>query len=94
MFSFPVGGGSESKSISTNIVEALKHAKTVGAKVLGIVGRDGGYTAEVADACVVIPVISPDTVTAHTESFQAVVWHLVVSHPKMKVAEMKWESVK
>lgn len=94
MFVFSVGGGSEQKSISINIVEALKHAKTVGAKVLGVVGRDGGYTAEVADACVVIPVISPDTVTAHTESFQAVVWHLLVSHPKMKVAEMKWESVK
>jgi D-sedoheptulose 7-phosphate isomerase len=94
VFVFSVGGGNEHKSISTNIVEALKHAKTVGAKVLGVVGRDGGYTAEVADACVMIPVISPDTVTAHTESFQAVVWHLVVSHPKMKVAEMKWESVK
>jgi D-sedoheptulose 7-phosphate isomerase len=94
VFVFSVGGGSESKSISTNIVEALKHAKIVGAKVLGVVGRDGGYTAEVADACVIVPVISPDTVTAHTESFQAVVWHLIVSHPKMKIAEMKWESVK
>jgi D-sedoheptulose 7-phosphate isomerase len=94
VFVFSVGGGSEQKSISTNIVEALKHAKAVGAKVLGIVGRDGGYTAEVADACVIIPAISADTVTAHTESFQAVVWHLIVSHPRMKVAEMKWESVK
>jgi D-sedoheptulose 7-phosphate isomerase len=94
IFVFSVGGGSERRNISTNIVEALKHAKIVGAKVLGVVGRDGGYTAEVADACVIVPVISPDTVTAHTESFQAVVWHLIVSHPRMKLAEMKWESVK
>ncbi len=94
IFVFSVGGGNSQQNISTNIVEALKHARTVGAKVFGIVGRDGGYTAQVADACVVIPVISPDTVTAHTESFQAVVWHLIVSHPKMKQAEMKWESVK
>lgn len=94
VFVFSVGGGSEQKNVSTSIIEALKHAKTVGAKVLGVVGRDGGYTAEVADACVIIPVISADTVTAHTESFQAVVWHLIVSHPEMKVSEMKWESVK
>lgn len=94
VFVFSVGGGSEEKSISTNIVAALKFAKQVGAKVLGIVGRDGGYTAKVADACVIVPTISPDTVTAHTESFQAVLWHLLVSHPRTKVAEMKWESVK
>lgn len=91
---FSVGGGNEEKNISVNIVVALKYAKMVGAKVIGIVGRDGGYTARVADACVVIPTISPETVTAHTEAFQAVIWHLVVSHPKMKQAEMKWESVK
>ena len=94
VFVFSVGGGSEEKSISTNIVAALKFARQVGAKILGIVGRDGGYTAKVADACVVVPTISQDTVTAHTESFQAVLWHLLVSHPRTKVAEMKWESIK
>lgn len=94
VFVFSVGGGSKEKNISANIVEALEYASSVGAAILGIVGRDGGFTAKVADACVVIPTASPDTVTAHTESFQAVVWHLVVSHPRMKVAEMKWESVK
>lgn len=94
VFVLSVGGGNKEKNISTNIVKALEYAKERGAKVLGIVGRDGGYTARVADACVVIPTISADTVTAHTEAFQAVVWHLIVSHPRMKVAEMKWESVK
>ena len=94
VFVFSVGGGNEEKNISANIVEALKYTKAVGAKILGIVGRDGGFTAKVADACIFIPVMSPDTVTAHTESFQMVLEHLIVSHPKMKVAEMKWESVK
>ncbi len=94
VFIFSVGGGNEEKNISANIVEALKYAKAVGAKILGIVGRDGGFTATVADACIVIPVMSPDTVTAHTESFQMVLEHLIVSHPKMKVTEMKWESVR
>jgi D-sedoheptulose 7-phosphate isomerase len=94
VFVFSVGGGDREKNISTNLVEALEYAVSVGATILGIVGRDGGYTAKVADACVVVPVVSPDTVTAHTESFQAVVWHLLVSHPRIKVAEMKWESVK
>lgn len=94
VFIFSVGGGNEEKNISPNIVEALKYAKSVGAKIFGIVGRDGGYTAKVADACIIIPTISSDTVTAHTESFQAVIWHLIVSHPKMKVTEMKWESIK
>ena len=93
VFVFSVGGGDRTKNISANIVEALKYAQDVGATILGVVGRNGGYTAEAADACVVIPTISPDTVTAHTESFQAVVWHLIVSHPRMKVVEMKWESV-
>jgi D-sedoheptulose 7-phosphate isomerase len=93
VFIFSVGGGNAEKNISANIVEALKYAKAVGAKVFGIVGRDGGFTARVADVCVVIPTVNPETVTAHTEAFQAVVWHLVVSHPKMKVSEMKWESV-
>ena len=94
VFIFSVGGGNQEKNISVNIVEALKYAKACGAKIIGIVGRDGGYTVKVADACVVIPVISSDTVTAHTESFQAVLAHLIVSHPKMKIVEMKWESVK
>jgi D-sedoheptulose 7-phosphate isomerase len=94
VFVFSVGGGSKEKNISVNIVEALEYASGVGATILGIVGRDGGFTAAVADACIVVPTVSPDTVTAHTESFQAVVWHLLVSHPRIKVAEMKWESVK
>jgi len=94
VFVFSVGGGIEEKNISANIVDALRYAKEVEAKIFGIVGRDGGYTAKVADACIIIPIISSDTVTAHTESFQAVLWHLIVSHPKMKIAEMKWESVK
>ena len=94
VFVLSVGGGNKEKNISANIVEALEYANASGATILGIVGRDGGYTAKVADACVVIPTVSPDTVTPHTESFQAVIWHLVVSHPRVKVAEMKWESVK
>jgi D-sedoheptulose 7-phosphate isomerase len=91
---FSVGGGHAEKNISMNLVKALEYAKEVRAKVLGVVGRDGGYTAKVADACVIIPTVNPETVTPHTESFQAVVWHLLVSHPDMKVSEMKWESVK
>jgi D-sedoheptulose 7-phosphate isomerase len=91
LFVFSVGGGNLEKNISANIVESLKLAKRIGAKVLGVVGRDGGYTAQVADACVVIPTLSADTVTAHAESFQAVVWHLLVSHPHLKRNEMKWE---
>jgi len=90
---FSVGGGNAEKNISVTIVEALKLAKSVGAKVIGIVGRDGGYTAKVADACVIIPTVNPDTVTPHTEAFQGVVWHLIVSHPALKKHEMKWESV-
>jgi D-sedoheptulose 7-phosphate isomerase len=94
VFVFSVGGGSKEKNISANIVEALDYAVSVGATILGIVGRDGGYTAKVADACVIVPTVSSDTVTPHTEAFQAVIWHLLVSHPRVKVAEMKWESVK
>ncbi len=90
---FSVGGGHAEKNISANIVEALKLAKSVGAKVVGVVGRDGGYTAQVADACVIVPNVNPDNVTPHTESFQAVIWHLIVSHPKFKTQEGKWESV-
>jgi D-sedoheptulose 7-phosphate isomerase len=90
---FSVGGGDAERNISANIVRALQYAQKVGATICGIVGRDGGFTARVADACLVIPAINPATVTAHTESFQALVWHLLVSHPKLKAVEMKWESV-
>jgi len=94
VFVFSVGGGNKEKNISSNLVEALKYAKEARAKIFGIVGRDGGHTAKVADACVIVPPINSETITPHTESFQAVVWHLIISHPRMKVSEMKWESVK
>ena len=94
VFVFSVGGGSKEKNISVNVVDALKYAKEAGAKIFGIVGRDGGHTAKVADVCVIVPPINPETITPHTESFQAVVWHLIISHPEMKVSEMKWESIK
>jgi D-sedoheptulose 7-phosphate isomerase len=87
-----VGGGSLEKNISPNIVTALQHAKEVGAKILGIVGRDGGYTARVADACVLIPTVNPESITPHTEAFHAVIWHLLVSHPRLKANPTKWES--
>lgn len=92
LFIFSVGGGNLEKNISPNLVEALKLAKSVGSKVIGIVGRDGGYTAQVADACVIVPTVNPDNVTPHSEAFQAVVWHLLVSHPKLKANQTKWES--
>ena len=92
LFIFSVGGGNLEKNISPNLVEAIKLAKTVGAKVTGVVGRDGGYTAQAADACVIVPTVNPDTITPHSEAFQAVVWHLLVSHPKLKVNQTKWES--
>ena len=92
LFIFSVGGGNLEKNISPNLVEAIKLAKTVGAKVTGVVGRDGGYTAQAADACVIIPTVNTDTITPHSEAFQAVVWHLLVSHPKLKVNQTKWES--
>jgi D-sedoheptulose 7-phosphate isomerase len=91
---FSVGGGSLEKGVSPNLVAALQFARTTGAKILGIVGRDGGYTAEVADACVIVPTLNPARVTPHAEAFQAVVWHLIVSHPAIKRAENKWESVR
>jgi len=94
VFVFSVGGGNADKKISVNIVRALEYAKEINARIFGVVGRDGGYTAKVADACVIIPTVNPETVTPHTEAFQAVVWHLIVSHPAMKINEMKWESVK
>ncbi|HMG04552.1 MAG TPA: SIS domain-containing protein, partial [Chthoniobacterales bacterium] len=89
-----VGGGNVEKNISPNLVAALQLAKERGASVLGIVGRDGGYTAQVADVTILIPTVNPDNTTPHSEAFQAVVWHLLVSHPKLKVAQTKWESTR
>ena len=94
VFVFSVGGGDAERRISANIVRGLQLAEEVGATISGVVGRDGGYTARVADACVVIPVVNSDTITPHTESFQAMVWHFLVSHPRLRAAEMKWESVR
>ena len=93
VFVLSVGGGSIDKNISVNLVAAVDHARETGARVLGIVGRDGGHTARLADACVIVPSVNPQTVTPHTEAFQAVIWHLLVSHPLLKVRETKWESV-
>lgn len=92
VFVFSVGGGSLERNVSPNLVLALRFAKEVGACILGVVGRDGGYTAQVADACVIVPTVNPATVTPHAEAFQGVVWHLLVSHPAVKAAETKWES--
>ena len=94
LFVFSVGGGNLEKNISVNIIKSLELAKQLGSKICGVVGRDGGYTAQVADACVIVPPLNPETVTPHTESFQAVIWHLLVSHPDLQKYEMKWESVK
>jgi D-sedoheptulose 7-phosphate isomerase len=93
LFIFSVGGGNAEKNVSMNLVEALKYGKQAGCKILGIVGRDGGYTAKTADACVIVPTVNPVNVTPHSEAFQAVIWHLIVSHPDLKVSETKWESV-
>jgi D-sedoheptulose 7-phosphate isomerase len=89
-----VGGGSLEKNVSPNLVSALRLAKERGSAILGIVGRDGGYTAQVADVAIVIPTVNPANITPHTEAFQAVVWHLWISHPTLKVAETKWETMK
>jgi D-sedoheptulose 7-phosphate isomerase len=91
---FSVGGGDVERNISPNLVRALEHAREVGATVCGIVGRDGGHTARVADACVIVPTIRAETVTPHAEAFQAVIWHLLVSHPLLQSAPMKWESTR
>ena len=91
---FSVGGGHQEKNISMNIVDALNFSKKAGAKIIGIVGRDGGYTKKMADACILVPVVNSETITPHTESFQAVIWHLIVSHPKFKTNKGKWESVR
>ena len=92
VFIFSVGGGNLERNISPNLVNALKYAKQVGAKITGVVGRDGGYTAQVADACVIVPTVNPENITPHSEAFQAVIWHLLVSHPKLKENQTKWES--
>lgn len=89
-----VGGGDKEKNVSVNLVHALVYAKEQKTKILGVVGRDGGYTAQVANACCLIPVVNPVNTTPHTEAFQSVVWHALVSHPKLKVTDTKWESVR
>jgi D-sedoheptulose 7-phosphate isomerase len=92
VFVLSVGGGNVEKNISSNLVAAARYAKGVGARIIGILGRDGGYTAQVADASVIVPTVNADTVTPHSEAFQAVIWHLLVSHPLLKVNKTKWES--
>ena len=91
---FSVGGGDLERNVSPNLVRALQYAKQVGARIAGVVGRDGGYTAETADACVIVPVVNDQTITPHTEAFQAVIWHLFVSHPDLKTVQTKWESMR
>lgn len=92
VFVLSVGGGDLERNVSPNLVLALQHAKAVGAKITGIVGRDGGYTAKVADVCVIVPTVNSENVTPHSEAFQAVIWHLLVSHPGLKASQTKWES--
>ena len=92
LFVLSVGGGNLENNISPNLVGALKYGQSVNSKIIGIVGRDGGFTAKVADACVIIPTVNPDNITPHSEAFQAVIWHLLVSHPKLKANQTKWES--
>ena len=94
LFVFSVGGGNLEKNISVNILKSLQLAKSIGAKICGVVGRDGGYTKKVANACIVVPTVNDANITPHTEAFQAVVWHLLVAHPLLLKNEMKWESVK
>jgi len=91
---FSVGGGDLERNVSPNLVTALQYAKSVGARIAGVVGRDGGYTAKVAHACVIIPTVDPERVTPHTEAFQAVIWHLLVSDPRLQSAPTKWESIR
>jgi D-sedoheptulose 7-phosphate isomerase len=94
VFVFSVGGGSLEKNVSPNLVRALQHARDMGARITGVVGRDGGFTATVADACVIVPTVNPETVTPHSEAFQAVLWHLLVSHRALKTYDTKWESTR
>lgn len=93
LFVLSVGGGSRERQVSVNLVAALELARSTGARVLGIVGRDGGRTAQVADACIIVPTVNPATVTPHTEAFQAVIWHLLVSHPLLQQTATRWESL-
>ncbi len=93
VFIFSVGGGNIEKNISPNIVSALKYAQEVKAKITGVIGRDGGYTAKVANACIIIPTVNDENITPHAEAFQSVIWHLLVSHPKLKSNQTKWESI-
>ena len=93
IFVFSVGGGNAEKNVSPNLVSALEYAKSIEVRVLGVTGRDGGFTAQIADACVVVPIVHPETVTPHSEAFQAVVWHLLVSHPALRLRPAKWESI-
>ena len=92
VFVLSVGGGDLERNVSPNLVRALEHARAVGATICGVVGRNGGYTARVADACVIVPTVNSTTVTPHAEAFQGVIWHLMVSHPALRAVEMKWES--
>ncbi len=94
LFVLSVGGGSLEPSVSPNLVRAIQFGKEVGARVVGVVGRDGGYTAQVADCAVIVPTVNPKTVTPHSEAFQAVIWHLIVSHPALQANSTKWESVR
>ena len=94
VFVFSVGGGSLEKNISPNLVKALEYSRKVGARIIGVVGRDGGYTAQVADACVIVPTVNSQNVTPHTEAFQSIIWHLMVSHPLLKASQTKWESIR
>ncbi len=94
VFVFSVGGGNLEKNVSPNLVKALQHARDVGARITGVVGRDGGFTATVADVCLVVPTVNPQTITPHSEAFQAVIWHLLVSHPVLKARQTKWESTR
>jgi D-sedoheptulose 7-phosphate isomerase len=93
VFVFSVGGGNRERNVSINLVRAMEYAREVGARICGVVGRDGGFTAQVADACVIVPTVDAQMITPLAESFQAVIWHLIVSHPEVQVHEMKWESV-
>jgi D-sedoheptulose 7-phosphate isomerase len=93
VFAFSVGGGSKEKNVSINLIHALEYAQKVGAKILGITGRDGGFTGSVADACIVIPTLSPDTITPHAEAWQGVIWHMLVTDPRIMSMSNKWESI-
>ena len=93
IFIFSVGGGDLENNISPNLVEAINYAKSVDSKILGVVGRNGGYTAKSSNSAVIIPVVNSKNITPHTEAFQAVIWHLIVSHPKLKINQTKWESI-